>query len=45
MTAEESSRPSKAFMQMSHCSLSIRNLGQTVIISLIFLKNVVTQLL
>lgn len=34
----ENSRPSEAFMQMSHYSLSSRNLGQTVIISLIFKK-------
>ena len=34
MTAE-SSRPSTAFRQMSHCSLSTGNLGQTVIISLL----------
>ena len=32
----ESSRPSKAFMQMSRCSLSTRNLGQTVIIAQFF---------
>lgn len=37
MTAE-SSRPSKAFMQIPRCSHSPGNLGQTVIISLIFKK-------
>lgn len=42
----ESSRPSKAFMQMSRCSLSTGNLGQTVIIAqFFFFLNVVTQLL
>ena len=44
MTAE-SSRPSKAFMQMPCCALCIGTLGQTVIVSLIFKKTVATQLL
>lgn len=35
---EDGSRPSEAFMLMSRCSVSSKNLGQTVIISLIFKK-------
>lgn len=41
MTAE-SSRPSTAFRQMSHCSLSTGNLGQTVIISLLKKKKMLS---
>lgn len=35
---EESSRPSEAFVKISRYSLGSKNLGQTVIISLIFKK-------